>query len=215
MNRSLTGSESSDQDMSNYVRAADQLRDAFACAVVAIHHSGLDASRPRGHTSLTGGCDAQIVVKRNATGQIVTTVEHMKDGSADVELVSTLKVVEVGRDEDGEVITSCIIEPVEGAGVARKSTSTIKLTKGAKIALAALHDALTDMGEVPPASNHIPPGVRCITVERWRDWAYRRGISTSDKYDSRRQAFIRATEGLIAARQVTVWEPYAWPVSST
>jgi hypothetical protein len=212
VNRSLTGSESSDQDMSNYVRAADVLRDAFACAILAIHHFGLDASRPRGHTSLTGAADAQVVIKRNAADQIVATVEFLKDGSAGAELVSTLNVVEVGQDEDGELITSCVIEPVEGADVAPRAVPASKLTKGAKIALEALHDGLSDMGEVPPSSNHIPPGVRCITIEQWRDRAYRKGISTSDKQDSRRQAFGRATEGLIAAKQVSVWEPFAWPV---
>src|SRR5207249_4868380 len=54
LNRSLRGSESSDTDMSNYVRAADAIRDAFGCSVLVVHHCGINDSRPRGHTSLTG-----------------------------------------------------------------------------------------------------------------------------------------------------------------
>ena len=68
LNRSLNGSESSDEDMSAYVRAADAIRETFDCAVLIVHHCGIKL-RPRGHTSLTGAADAQLAVKRdiNAT----------------------------------------------------------------------------------------------------------------------------------------------------
>ena len=66
LNRSLPGSESSDQDMAAYIKAADAVREAFNCAVIVVHHCGIDTSRPRGHTSLTGAVDAQLAVKRDA-----------------------------------------------------------------------------------------------------------------------------------------------------
>jgi hypothetical protein len=28
------------------------IRNAFGCAVIVVHHCGIDATRPRGHTSL-------------------------------------------------------------------------------------------------------------------------------------------------------------------
>lgn len=77
LNRSLRGSESSDEDMSAYIRAADSLREAFDCAVIVVHHCGLEGNRPRGHTSLTGAADAQLSVSRDAGGgNIVMTVEY-------------------------------------------------------------------------------------------------------------------------------------------
>ena len=54
LNRSLRGSENSDEDMSAYIAAADAIREAFDCAVLIVHHCGIVADRPRGHTSLTG-----------------------------------------------------------------------------------------------------------------------------------------------------------------
>jgi hypothetical protein len=60
LNRSLTGSESKDEDMAAYIAAADAIREAFDCAVIIVHHCGVDSTRPRGHTSLTGAADAQI-----------------------------------------------------------------------------------------------------------------------------------------------------------
>jgi len=60
LNRSIRGSESSDEDMTAYVNAADAIRTAFECAVIVVHHCGIDGTRPRGHTSLTGTCAAQL-----------------------------------------------------------------------------------------------------------------------------------------------------------
>jgi hypothetical protein len=53
LNRSLVGSESKDEDMSAYIAAAGKIEEAFGCLVVIVHHCGVDATRPRGHTSLT------------------------------------------------------------------------------------------------------------------------------------------------------------------
>ena len=108
-NRSLVGSESSDTDMSNYVRAADAIRDAFSCAVIIVHHCGINDSRPRGHTSLTGAADAQLAVKRDLNGTICVTVEFMKDGEAGETIASELEPIDVGTDEDGDPIPSCVV----------------------------------------------------------------------------------------------------------
>ena len=105
----LRGSESGDEDMSAYVKAADANREAFDCAVVIVHHCGIDGTRPRGHTSLTGAADAQLSVKRDALKNIIVSVEWMKDGDSEGDMIaSRLEQVEVGVDEDGDAITSCI-----------------------------------------------------------------------------------------------------------
>jgi hypothetical protein len=114
LNRSMPGSESSDEDMTAYVKAGDALRMAFDCAVVIVHHCGHEGTRPRGHSSLMGACDAQIAVKRDAADNIIATVELMKDGPQGGEFASRLEVVELGLDDDGDKITSCVIAPVEG-----------------------------------------------------------------------------------------------------
>ena len=66
--------------MTAYIRAADAIREAFGCAVIIVHHCGIDGTRPRGHTSLTGAVDAQLAVKRDGAGNIEVKVEWMKDG---------------------------------------------------------------------------------------------------------------------------------------
>jgi hypothetical protein len=155
-----------------------------------------------------GALDVQVAVKRDTADNIIATVELMKDGPQGDEFFSKLGVVEVGIDDDGDKITSCVVAPVEGLAPSRKD-KTVKLTKGAKIALDALVEAIGDCGKVPPASNHIP---KCATIDQWREYALRRGISTSDKERATRMAFVRATESLVAARRVAIWDGHAWPI---
>lgn len=206
LNRSMPGSESSDEDMTAYVKAGDM---AFNCAVVIVHHCGHDGTRPRGHSSLMGAVDAQIAVKRDAADNVIATVELMKDGAQGDEFASQLEVVEVGIDGDGDKITSCVIMPVEGLATSRKDKAA-KLTKGAKIALRALHEAIGECGEVPPVSNHIPGSVKTVKVQTWRTYAYCLGISGSDEPRARQLAFRRAHEHLIATNEVAEWNGEAW-----
>jgi hypothetical protein len=168
LNRSLAGSESDDRDMALYIQAADAIRNAFACAVIIIHHCGHEGTRPRGHSSLMGAVDAQISVKRDAMDDIIATVEWMKDGPQGDEIVSRLRLVNVGIDEDGEAITSCVVDEVEGSTAPARKAAGAKLTKGAKIAMSALRDAIDECGEVPPAASHIPTGVKAVKIETWR-----------------------------------------------
>jgi hypothetical protein len=78
-------------------------------------HSGHNSDRPCGHSSLICAVDAQIAVKRDASENIVATLELSKDGEAGAEIVSRLVPAEVGRDEDGEPIRSCIIVAVDAS----------------------------------------------------------------------------------------------------
>jgi hypothetical protein len=88
------------------------------------------------------------------------------------------------------------------------------MTKAAKSALRALKMAIDECGSVPPPSNHIPDGVKTVTVDRWRDYAYRTGISTSDKAHAKGAAFNRACAELgdDDNKKVAMWNPQVWIV---
>jgi hypothetical protein len=205
LNRSLRGSESSDEDMTAYVRAADAIREKFNCAVVVVHHGGIAADRPRGHTSLTGAADAQLAVKRDANNNVVVTVEWMKDGPEGDAIGSRLDPVEVGIDEDGELITSCLVVPAEAIAAPQA-----KIPDSAKMALRLLNETLAEVGAVQPASSHIPPNTRTCTVEQWRRYCYAGTITESDHPDSKQKAFVRASKALQAAGIIGVWNDQVW-----
>jgi hypothetical protein len=209
LNRSIGGSESDDEDMGAYVKAADKLREKFHCAVIIIHHCGTNDKRPRGHTSLTGAADAQIAVARNGGGEVLTKVEFMKDGEEGDETTSRLQVVEIGHDENDELITSCVVEETSGA-IRKEGTKKHPPPPSQKRALELLREAINRAGKIPAACNHIPSNTPCIPEALWRDYCYSGQITKSDKSDAKRQAFNRAAEALVAAGYVGTWNDQVW-----
>jgi hypothetical protein len=163
LNRSLIGSESSDEDMGGYFRAADSIREAFSCSVLIIHHCGVDGSRPRGHTSLTGGVDAQLMVKRDALDNVVVSVEYMKDGEPGEVIVSSLERAEVGQDEDGDTISSCIVIEAEEAPKAAKG---VQLNRNTQTFFSILQAAQ-----------------RPLTTEEWNELAREAGLGIKRRPD--------------------------------
>ncbi len=162
LNRSLNGSESRDEDMGAYVKAADAVREAFGAAVMVIHHCGIEASRPRGHTSLTGAADAQIAIKRDNAGVICATLEWLKDGPEGAEVYSKLDPVDVGTDDDGDAITSCIIVEAEQAEHPTGKAAA-KLNNNQQSMLTILEDAM-------------PNG---LTLEEWNSLAREAGLGVT------------------------------------
>jgi hypothetical protein len=211
LNRSLNGSESKDQDMSAYINAADGIRERFNCLVAIVHHCGTEGTRPRGHTSLTGAIESQIAVRRDAASQIVTLVEHMKDGREGEEIVSTLAVVEVGTDEDGDAITSCVIRP---GGAKSEPAQKKRLSPNTAIALDLLRRAIDDAGEQPPASNHIPTSVKlAVRMNLWRTYYLSGSGQMADKNateESRERTFRRAVENLKGNNLIGIWDELVW-----
>ena len=80
-----------------------------------------------------------------------------------------------------------------------------------QIALRALAEAIDEVGNLMPASNHIPARTKTVTFEQWRNYSYRRGISASDEPRAKQQAFKRASEYLIGEEHVGAWDNQVWP----
>jgi AAA domain len=178
LNRSLAGSESNDKDMALYIRAADAIREAFGCAVIIVHHCGVDDTRPRGHTSLTGAVDAQLAVRRDAAENVIVTVEWI--GAEGDVIASQLKRVEIGHDVDGDPISSCVV--VEAEEPAAPTSSQPRLTKNQETMFSIL----------------LAAGQAGLTVEQWNTQARDAGLGRrkADLYD-----FRMALRGKGVARQ--------------
>jgi hypothetical protein len=205
LNRSMSGSESDDKDMGSYVRAADAIREAFDCAVIIVHHCGIEGSRPRGHTSLTGAADAQLAVKRDAAGNINVTVEWMKDGPEGDTITSRLESVEVGTDIDGDPITSCVVVAQEPSPLVATGR---KLSDRHKLALDALAEAVLAHGT--PADPAMQLGsVRVAPIAAWRDEMFSRGILDRGAPNPRTD-FRRIKEGLHARGLIGVTGELVW-----
>jgi hypothetical protein len=208
LNRSLAGSESKDEDMAKYIQAADAVRDAFGCAVAIVHHCGVDGTRPRGHTSLTGAADAQLAVKRDAMSNVIVDVEWLKDGVEGDTIISRLVPIEVGTDIDGEPVTSCTVAATE-----TDVTPTKEKKRLAPIPLAALrqlNECLADRGRKVP-NEHAPVGVTSVTLAEWRDQLLKAGILNRE--GNPRQQFQRIRVTLSNAGAIGIWDDIVWAVT--
>jgi AAA domain len=208
LNRSLVGSESKDEDMARFLAAAERVAHELNCAVVIVHHCGIDASRPRGHTSLSGAVESQLKVERGNAGEVFVTVELAKDFAEGTEIVSRLECVELGTDPDGDPITSLVVLPVEGP-IQRRAV-TRKLSPRQQLALAALDECAISAGTAAPPNLQLPARTTVVQVNAWREELYRKAVLDRDA-KSPREEFKRVRQqlqarGLIGVNNDLVWK---------
>jgi hypothetical protein len=177
LNRSIKGSESSDEDMTAYINAADAIREAFECAIIIVHHCGVEGTRPRGHTSLTGAADAQLAVRRKENGDVVVTVEAMKDGREGDAIAFKLEHVVVGTDEDGEDISSCIVVALDDSNAKPEKRAPKLKTATQRNAMRVLRELADDIGVPPPPTWQLPSSVqKIVPVKEWRKMLLSGGV---------------------------------------
>jgi hypothetical protein len=204
------GNENAPDDMGALVRNLDRLRDETGAAIAIVHHSGKDAARgARGHSLLRAATDTEIEVMRDEGSKLSTArVTKQRDYATEGSFTFKLRLVELDLDEDGDPITSCVLEESENSAAPREKRG--KLPAAQRRALQLLADAIARAGELPPASNHIPPGVRCVSEDLWRRYCYEGGISAGDQ-EAKKKAFGRAAGELVAAERVGQWGQWVWP----
>ncbi|OAF14111.1 AAA family ATPase [Bradyrhizobium neotropicale] len=114
-----TGADgSSDKDMGTVCERLRKVASALDCAVLIVHHSGKDVSKGmRGSSAILGAVDFTLLAEEGK-GASMLSVEKMRDASKAQSIRFKLVEVVIGRDEDGEDVTSCIVRPVTvGEGI--------------------------------------------------------------------------------------------------
>ncbi len=179
LSRSIQGAdENSSEAMSLVVGAVDRLREATGAAVMLVHHSGKDSTRgARGHSSLLAACDVAISVDEK-----VATVVKSRDGRTGDVYAFDLRQVELGRDADGDAVTTCIVEHVEGDG-APMVLNTANLRGTPKVMLERLFAILrryrrnlVDQGR--------PPDEARVNIGALREDLEKRGVPKATFYDA-------------------------------
>src|SRR6185369_2816376 len=143
LNRAAGGAdENSSQDMGALIAAATELQRLVGALVLLIHHTGKEANRgARGHSSLFASLDAAIEVTRSDDRR-EWKVAKSKDGEDGKSHPFRLEVIEICTDEDGDLVTSCVVVPEldqEAVNVVRR----IKLPAGGNQRI--VYDALSEL----------------------------------------------------------------------
>jgi RecA/RadA recombinase len=116
------GNENSSEDMGRALAHAKAIHRATGALVLIIHHAGKDASRgARGWSGIRAALDAELEVVRMPVGRLLRTTKQ-KDGDDRSSWGFDLEVVNLGVDEDGDVVSSCVVTEatVADQGLARK-----------------------------------------------------------------------------------------------
>jgi hypothetical protein len=208
------GNENAPDDMGALVRSLDRLRDELQCHILVVHHTGKESVRgPRGHSLLRAAVDTEIEVTRDAaTGVSTATITKQRDGPTEGDVVFRLQRISLGFDQDGEEVSSCIIEPV-GQSQANRPRRR-KLSPKQKIALDALCKALAAVGQTAPPDNHIPSTATVVDVDLWRRYYYAAVASDGASAEARKKAFQRVREALQAMQppMIGIWNEQVWLV---
>ena len=179
------GNENLTQDMNQYVDNVQTIRAESKAHCLIVHHCGKDESKgSRGAYALTAATDTEIEVIADEDGNRTAAVKKQRDGITGDEFHFRLEVVDVGQDEDGDIVTSCVVVPADhGPGRRQKKSVTPKDRRG----LQALQECLVDQGEAPPDTIHFPANVRVVSLEAWKDIMRRRSVLSDDINTARTQ----------------------------
>jgi len=107
------GDENSAEDVGSAVAAADAIRAATGATVGFIHHVGKDASKgARGSSALRAAVDTEVLVEGTAGKRLVSVTKQRDLPSRDL-FAFELRNVVLGRDEDGEAVSSCVVDAAD------------------------------------------------------------------------------------------------------
>jgi hypothetical protein len=154
--------ENSSVDMGRILEALKRIRDECEGLVILVHHSGKDSTKGlRGHSSLLAALDAVIEVRREDDRRSWRLIKS-KDGIDGEEYPFRLSVMELGTDEDGDAITSCVIEPQEHSS---NPVRRLKAPKGnnQKVVYEVLGELLRRSSDY--GKGGAPAGRPCVRLE--------------------------------------------------
>ena len=188
LNRAAPGmDENSSRDMGAVIEGAKTLQRLIGGLVVLVAHTGKDSAKGlRGHSSLFAALDAAVLVNRDDSARS-WKVDKAKDGRDGETHYFRLNVVEIGIDEDGDAITSCVVVPEE----APTSPGAKPLNAIQKLAMESFREACRSNGSVDAGGNFLG-----INREAWRPVFYRLHVEAPSD-EARRKAFERVRKELV------------------
>ncbi|MBF6990934.1 AAA family ATPase [Cupriavidus sp. IK-TO18] len=162
LNRAAPGAdENASTDMGEIIAACKELQARIGGLVMLVHHTGKDGAKGlRGHSSLYAALDAAIEVSRDGARR-EWSIAKSKDDEDGERSAFSLRVTELGEDEHGDPVTSCVVERDGGT----TEVSRVKLPQGGnqRLALNALAEPLRQARDF--GKGDAPPGFPCLELE--------------------------------------------------
>lgn len=173
--------ENSAADMSPVLHALQSLATELGLLVLIVAHTGKDETRGlRGWSGLLANADGLIMLEAPEGETRAGTVVKVKDGLSGDRFGFGLQVVEIGTDDDGDAITTCVVEdkdaPEGGSKAGRKPTKAS--STGDKIMVA--FDRVWHRHKVKVEAPGAQSGAMGVLVSELRREAYGVGVGPSE-----------------------------------
>jgi 5S rRNA maturation endonuclease (ribonuclease M5) len=212
------GGESLNDDdvIGNALELAKEAKERWRASTLFIAHPNKKEKQLTGSYRQFGNADFVLRAKMRAKNDFMLIKEKDRKGASQRPLFAyTGEFPQVGETSGGRPITGAFIgsiTPILQDSATRQEAmkGRPKLTPAAELAHRALQEAVDEVGTAAPPSNHIPQGVKVVTADQWREYAYKRSVSPTDTPEARKKAFQRASESLQAARLVAAWGDNVW-----
>ena len=197
------GDENTAKDTAMFVKNCDYIREATGAHVMIIHHTGKDEDRgARGSSALRAAVDTEILVSSSHT----ISSQKQRDMVIADKLHFTLRTVALGVDEDGDPVTSAVVEAAD------KPLPNLKpLTGKSQVAMTALTEALREYGRTGVGGDY-PAGRSVVALDHWRDACAAHGLTTGSSDSAARTAFKRAKDKLMDLDEVREFGDHVWRV---
>jgi phage/plasmid primase-like uncharacterized protein/KaiC/GvpD/RAD55 family RecA-like ATPase len=220
LNRTFGGGDENGTDMSDYVDNVSRIKSHFGCTTIVVHHipKNSETVSERGHGSLRGAIETSLVVSQDMESGIRTILcKKQKDAEDGWKSQFKLSVVELGHDEDGDPVTSCVVIPADeepraqrGAGPTLSSTQ-----RQAHNELLATLEAcpVATPRDLPDEMRGRMVGGKLATRAAWQQrWVAIAGGGKTP--ESAAATFRRAVTDLQNKGLVGAWNEFVWAINS-
>ena len=176
--------------------------------IAGVGHTGKDESRgERGSNARLADVDLQVQIAGDAIK--TATITKANDQPEGVLTGFKLEPYDFGLDEDGDPFRTFIISPEIFAG--EHGTGRQKPTDRQVLALRALADLTLSQGRDPPSEYQLPPGIKVIAAEAWKEELYR--CNALDRTSGNPWArFKELRQGLAARNLIGARDDFVWLV---
>jgi hypothetical protein len=193
--RVMTGlDENSTRDAGIFINNAERLAHELNALVIVVHHSGKNVDNGmRGSSALLGAVDTVLKVDKRHD-YIWLNIEKQRDGSDNLGFSFQLKTVDVGTDQDGESVTTCVLDKITALQRSdAKSLSSKKQTLNDRKFTASLDQCLKSHGREVPSHDD----TTTMAVERRTLEGHFVSTESDAQKPSRKRAFARCLEAAI------------------
>ena len=168
-NKATPGANENDgKDMGAVLARCDRIRRETGAHVMLVHHLNSGGTKARGHTSLFANVENVITVKKieNASDGSNRQIREwriakQKDGVDDISKKFVLRGVQIGTDEDGDPITSCVIQEPGGTPTERYPDG-MGLGGNNATVLRAVYEAIKTKGVLAPSDLGLARGASAV-----------------------------------------------------